>query len=237
MPKTRSGKIVLWGSLWGMGILILALILEPTPENITLAVSITLSGIYTWLLYLTKDLWIKKWIGKPIRNAILLGSINAAVIETLFLLVEKTFGASGVAAHPNLMIDLLITMPWYISLVWAFVHIQKSHRFSPAIVLLLGAVYEMGADGIIGGLVMPGLMGNPVHLLEFLILSAVGAFWQFIPVYSSIVLPPTWILDHTDPPLDPTKKHWSRALLPLLILIPFSIYLVLVMGVISSTGG
>ena len=237
MPKTKSGKVVLWGSIWGIGILILALILEPTPENFTLAVSITLSGLYTWLLYLTRDRWIKNWIGKPIRNAILLGSINAAVIEILFLVVERIFGASGVAAHHNLFLDLLITMPWYIALVWAFVQIQKSHRFSPAFVLLLGAVYEMGADGIIGGLLMPGLMGNPVNLLEFLVLSALGAFWQFIPVYSSIVLPPAWILDHTDLPQEQTKKHWSRAFLPLLILIPFSIYLVLIMVIISSLGG
>ena len=228
---------MLWGSLWGIGILILALILEPSPENFTLAVSITLSGIYTWLLFLTKDRWIKKLAEKPIRNAIFLGSINAAVIETLFLVIEKAFGASGVAAHPNLLLDLLITMPWYIALVWAFVQIQNSHRFSAGIVLILGAVYEMGADGIIGGLLMPSLMGTPVNLLEFLVLSGLGAFWQFIPVYSSIVLPPAWILDQTDPPQEQTKKHWSRALLPLLILIPFSIYLVLIMIAISAPRG
>ncbi len=44
---SRLDKIILGGSLWGGGILLFAVILEPTPENITLAVSILLSGVYT----------------------------------------------------------------------------------------------------------------------------------------------------------------------------------------------
>lgn len=47
-------KIVLGGASWGGGILLYAVILEPTPENFTLAVSILLSGVYTWILFLTR---------------------------------------------------------------------------------------------------------------------------------------------------------------------------------------
>lgn len=237
MKLSRFGKFVLVGSLWGLAFSFFVVFLEPTPENLTLAVSITLSGLYTGLLFLTRDLWLKGFSRKPVPNAILLGSINAAIIETLFLVAEKAFGASGVAAHPNLVIDLLITMPWYIGMVWVFVKVQEKERFPLAAVLLLGAVYEMGADGIVGGVIMPAIMGSPLNLIEFLVLLPLAAFWQFIPVYSSMVLPPAWVLENSLPPAGSGKKHWSRAFLPLALLFPFSIYLILFLLAISFIGG
>ncbi len=237
MKLSRLGKFVLGGILWGLAFSFFVVFLEPTPENLTLAVSITLSGLYTGLLFLTKKFWLKGFSRKPVRNAILFGSFNAAVIETLFLFVEKAFGASGVAAHPNLLIDLLITMPWYIGMVWIFVKIQEKERFPLAAVLLIGAVYEMGADGIVGGVIMPGIMGTPVNLIEFTVLALLAAFWQFIPVYSSIVLPPAWVLESSLPPAESGRKHWRRAFLPLLLLFPFSLYLLLLMLAIGYLGG
>lgn len=233
MNLTRLGKFVLGGILWGLVVSFFVVFLEPTPENITLAVSITLSGLYTGLLFLTRTFWLKYLSKKPVLNAILLGSFNAAVIETLFLIVEKVFGASGVAAHPNLLIDLLITMPWYIGMVWIFVKVQDEEKFPLAAVLLLGAVYEMGADGILGGVIMPAIMGTPVNMIEFSVLAILANFWQFIPVYSSIVLPAAWVLESDPSPARSLKKRWRRALLPLLLLLPFSIYLILFMLVIS----
>jgi hypothetical protein len=46
-----------------------------------------------------------------------LDPINAAVIETIFLGAEKVCSAEGVATHPNLLIDLLMTMTWYIAMI------------------------------------------------------------------------------------------------------------------------
>ena len=129
MKLSRLSKFVLGGIFWGLAFSFFVVYLEPTPENLTLAVSITLSGLYTGLLFLTRKYWLNGLSGRPIRNAILLGSFNAAVIETLFLFIEKAFGASGVAAHPNLLIDLLMTMPWYIGMVWIFVKVQEKERF------------------------------------------------------------------------------------------------------------
>lgn len=237
MKLSRLSKFVLGGILWGLAFSFFVVLLEPTPENLTLAVSITLSGLYTGLLFLTRKFWLKGFSRKPVRNAILLGSFNAAIIETLFLIIEKAFSASGVAAHPNLLIDLLITMPWYIGMVWIFVKVQEKERFPFAAVLLLGAVYEMGADGIVGGVIMPAIMGTPVNLIEFTVLALLTAFWQFIPVYSSIVLPPAWVLESSLPPAESGKKHWRRAFLPLLLLIPFSLYLLLLMLAIGYLGG
>lgn len=236
MKLSRSGKIVLGGILWGLAFSFFAVFMEPTPENLTLAVSITLSGLYTVLLFLTRNFWLQGLSRKPVTNAILLGSFNAVVIETLFLIIEKSFGASGVAAHPNLLIDLLITMPWYIGMVWIFVKVQEEERFPLAAVLLLGAVYEMGADGFLGGVIMPAIMGTPVNLIEFLVLALLAAFWQFIPVYSSMVLPPAWILESALPAPEPGKKRWGRAFLPLTLLFPFSFYLVILMLIINILG-
>lgn len=232
---SRFDKIVIGGALWGGGILLFAVILEPTPENYTLAVSILLSGIYTWILFLTRRIWLKGLSKTPVINAVLLGSINAIVIETLFLFVEKAFGASGVAAHPNLLVDLLMTMPWYIGMVWIFVRVQKKEKFSWSGVLLLGAIYELGADGFVGGVILPAVMGNPTNIIQFLVFSALAAFWQFIPVYSSMVLPASWILENM--PANTEKPRWQRGLLPLLWLIPFTIYLIvflLFMGFVGS---
>ena len=227
MRQTPSGKIAFWGSLWGGGFLLLVVILDPTPENLTLGAAIPLSGLYTWLLYQTRDRWIERLASKPFRNAVLLGSFNAAVIETLFLAVEKGFGASGVAAHPNLLVDLALTMPWYFGMVWIFVKIQRQERFPAGVVLLLGGIYELGADGILGGVLLPALMGSPPDLLEFLILMLLGGFWQFIPVYSSMVLPPAWVLDSGLETSPLRHRKIARGFLPLLWLLPFSVYLFL----------
>jgi hypothetical protein len=49
------------------------------------------------------------------------------------------------------------TLPWYAGMVWIFVRVQRRERFPAAAVLLWGAAYEAGADGIVGGLVVVGL--------------------------------------------------------------------------------
>ena len=233
---SRIFKIVLFGSIWGVFALVLSVIIEPTPENFTLATSITLSGVYTLLLSCTKGIWLPQAQKKPVRNAIIIGIINAALIETLFLVIEKIFGAEGIAAHPNLLVDLILTMPWYIGMVWFFVMVQKEERFPFAGVLLLGAVYELGADGIIGGQIIPIIMGESINLLNSWIMMLVLAFWQFIPVYSSMVLPPAWILETGQAEETNTKPNWRRGLTPLLWLIPFAIYLIFLIIVIGFLG-
>jgi hypothetical protein len=237
MKYTRLEKLVGIGTLWGILILLISIVIEPTPENFTLGFSIIFSGLYTWFIWLSRGKWLPGLRKKSRRNAILLGSLNAAVIETLFLLFEKIFGASGIAAHPNLIIDLVMTMPWYVGMVWIFVRVQERESFPPAGVLLFGAVYELGADGVVGGQIIPMIMGEPINLLTSWILMLILAFWQFIPVYSSMVLPPTWVLDTAPIDGQSKKPRWRRGLLPLLWLLPFTIYiigLILVIGLWGS---
>jgi hypothetical protein len=139
-----------------------------------------------------------------------------------------------VAAHPNLLIDLLMTMPWYLGMVWIFARVQQEEQFPWSVVLLLGAIYELGADGIVGGMIMPAIMGESPDPLIFLALMGLAAFWQFIPVYSSLVLPAAWILER-----ESDREHrlrWWRGLRPLIWLIPFTLYLIFFMLLISGQG-
>jgi hypothetical protein len=160
-----------------------------------------------------------------LRHAVLLGIANAAVIETLFWATERLMGATGVAASENLLMDLVITMPWYIGMVMIFARVQNRRRFPAAVVLLLGALYEVGADGIVGGQIMPLLFGEPINLLESWLFLILLAAWGFIPVYSSMVLPPAWLLERIPSGPPSASPAWLDGLKPLLWLIPYMVYL------------
>jgi hypothetical protein len=47
----------------------------------------------------------------------------------------------------------------------------------------------------VGGLIVPAILGSAPAPLQHLAFLAGLAFWQFIPVYSSMVLAPAWVLD------------------------------------------
>jgi hypothetical protein len=62
-------------------------------------------------------------------------------------------------------------------------------------------------------------------------------FWQFILVYSSMVLPSAWILDTTPRPVEEDGSPIRDALKPLVWLIPFTAYLFLVLIVLGAISG
>lgn len=237
----RPQKITKWlaslGIPWAILTLSLITISEPSPENLTLFTSILGSGLYTLFLWLTRSLWLPHLDNRPLRNAAWLGIFNAAVIETLFLVMQHVFGAEGIAAHPNLLIDLLLTMPWYIMMVITFTRVQNVRRFSTPTVLLLGAVYEVGADGIVSEIIGMPFGGSQLFSLTFWVMMAGMIFWQFILVYSSMVLPPAWVLDRTPRPGPFPWPAWLDGLRPLLWLIPFTAYLVIVLLIIGALTG
>lgn len=215
------------GLAWALLVLILAAITDPTPANAAYLLAIPASGAYTLLLGLTRPLWLPRLSRRPIRSAALLSMANAVVVETIFLVAERITGAQDVAAHPNLLIDLLITMPWYVLLAITFVRVQHRQRFAPATVLLLGALYELGGDGVAGPLVGL-LMGDarilaPAYWLQMTLIHV----WAFIPVYSSLVLPPAWVVSGATPPNRPKPPAWRDALKPLVWVLPFALYVAL----------
>jgi hypothetical protein len=220
------------GTTWGLIMALIASVSDPTPENYTLTASVWVAGLYTLGLRITRKWWLPRLSKHPLRNAVIFGAFNAAVIETEFLLFEKLFGAEGVAAHPNLIIDLILTMPWYGLMVFTFVKVQDRWRFSVPTVLFLGGVYEMGGDGIVGSL-MEVLSGNfELFTWEYWLTMALLMFWVFIPVYSSMVLPPAWLVSTKDIPEQAGGSAWWAALKPMLWLIPFALYLLIILFII-----
>ncbi|GAB4425234.1 MAG: hypothetical protein Kow00106_21910 [Anaerolineae bacterium] len=203
-------------------LLLIAASLEPTAENKTLAVSVILSGLYTLFLGLSRRWWLPHLSRRPQGSAIVLGILNAVVIETLFLVAQAGFGAKGIAAHPNLAVDLLITMPWYIGVIMIFVRVQHRRRFSSEVVLLLGALYEVAADGVIGG-AFGGVIFTPMGWFFLVTI----AYWWFILVYSSIVLPPAWVIAQHPAPSKAEGAAWRDAIKPLYWFVPYTLYLVL----------
>ena len=226
-PSPWPRRVVIVGVAWAMAALLFGTIKDPTPKALAVIVAISASGLYTLALYATRRLWLPRLARRPVRNAILLGIFNAAVVETMFLVMEKITGAVGVAAHPNLIADLAITMPWYVPMIWTFVRVQNRRHFAAATVLLLAGLYESGADGILAGWLLPVVTGKmaPLDWGFFLLLPGV-MFWGFILCYSSFLLPPAWVLEAArapgESPALPLPHAWRDAMKPLLWLIPYA---------------
>jgi hypothetical protein len=233
--------LVVAGIAWAFAGLGISLASDRSPRNLTLIISITASGIYTLLLYLSRRAWVPWLERRPVAGATAIGVFNAALVEALFLAVQTALGATGVAAHQNLLIDWLITMPWYAGMVWIFVRVQRRERYSAAAVLLWGAAYEAGADGMVGGLLVPAILGSAPAPLQHLVFLAGLAFWQFIPVYSAMVLAPAWVLDaaarrRVEPAVSRSARFFP-GLKPFAWLAIYTVYLLVVLVVMGLVHG
>ncbi len=238
MNKSPRGLriLVIVGIIWAVIVLFASAGSEPTANNVCYLISIIGSGLYTLILYLLRPIWLPAAQKKPLRSAILIGVFNAAVAEVLFWAVQTTTGAHGIAASDNLWLDLIITMPWYTGMVILFVGAQNRQHFSTATVLLLGGLYEVGADGIVGGIIIPAISGTPPNLSQWLVLMVTLSFWQLILVYSSMVLPSAWVIAANPPtPVPEMRRAWRDSLRPLLWLIPYTGYAVLMLFLIYAT--
>ena len=221
-------------ALVGLGI---SLATDRSPRGLTLVISIAASGAYTLLLYFSRGAWLPWLARRPVAGATAIGIFNAALVEALFLAVQTALGATGVAAHPNLFMDWLITMPWYAGMVWIFARVQRRERYSAAAVLLWGAAYEAGADGMVGGLIVPAILGSGPGLAQHLAFLAGLAFWQFIPVYSSMVLAPAWVLGaaarrRVEPAVS-RPARFAPGLKPFAWLAIYTVYLLVVLVVMG----
>jgi hypothetical protein len=215
-------RVLAWaGIAWALLALVASNLADPGPGPAAFLVGIGGSGLLTLLLRATRRRWLPRLAGRRARrNAIALGIANAAVVETLFLAGQRLTGAEGIAADPNLALDLLVTMPWYAGMVWLFVGAQDRRRWPAATVLLLGAMYETGADAVVGGL-FGGAWARP---LASLALVALVAFWQFLIVYAPMVLVPSWVVATLAPREPQFRPAWRDALLPLAWLGPYALW-------------
>jgi len=221
------------GVLWGQVVLAAGTWRTPTPNNLTTFSAIETAGVYCLALFLTRRWWLPFLARRPALSAPAIGIFNAGLIEAEFWAYERLFGGSGVSASSNLLLDWLFTMPWYIGMVILFVRGQRRSRFPTVVLFLLGGLFETGADGVVGGQVMPWISGHPVALLSSWAFLVAIAFWEFILVYSSMILPPAWVIAAAFPGGSPPRRRWRDALMPLAWLVPYTAYLVLVLVVIG----
>lgn len=202
-------------------------------ENVndrTVSISTLFCGLSTFIFWCYRKkitFTIKRWNATPRTKFILIGSFGAVWVEFVFWLFEKIFGAVGVAAHPNLILDLVATMPWYILMIFLLWRVETTHRYTFTELLFLGGIYELGADGFIGSFLEGTLLLVTIPLIFLLIP-------LFVVVYSFIILPCSSLLREEIDGIR-QKKAMERkinkyifGLLPLVGLTPY-----LVLGILN----
>jgi hypothetical protein len=219
--------------IWFLSIMVLLLawIWGESVNDRTVAVSALICSLSTFLFWNSRkkiaDMWNVSW--SPRKSFILIGGLGAAWVETVFWVFEVLFGATGVAASPHLILDLLVTMPWYLLMVALLFTAQTRYSYSYTEILLLGGIYELGADGLFGQM-LEGMTGGGLLLVLFMIP-------LFVMVYSFIVLPPTYILRKEIESIrnTNTEKRIHKimgGLLPLLGLIPYFLIACIIKSII-----
>lgn len=200
------------------------------PEDRTSGAALILCAACTFLFWIGRNRVSRlfSWLHvRPAAKFVIAGSAGAVWVESVFWAFEKYFGASGIAANPNLAVDFAVTMPWYIlmmSLLWKVV---TRHRYSLMEVLFMGGVYDLFADGLLAG-TFKGQM-SPIYPVYLLVVYPI-----FFIAYSFMVLPPAAMLAGE---IEATRAsageaaRWRRylwALLPVAGLAPFLLLLLLI---------
>lgn len=153
----------------------------------------------------------------------LIGTVGAIFVETVVWVAQVYFKATGAAIHPNLLVDLLMTVPFYTLLCYFVAKWVIQLNFSWPMIAVTGGIYETGADGIVGNLIQLNFLGaliSPVLIPVFMI------------TYSPIILVPFLLAVRTVPTMSPAKKNYMILLKPLLalLILPLSIGAGLLLG-------
>ena len=232
---TRSRRLtvlVVAAAAWGCGWLLLLTLQTPTADGFARIVAVAATGLWTIAVYALRRGWwplARRW---PVAVATATGVAGGALVETLFWAVQRAYRVEGLATHPDLLVGLAITMPWYVLLVRSFVLAQRRRRFPLAQVLLLGALYRLGADAVVDGLLLNGVLLRP----EVWTALGVAWFWQFIVVYSPVVALPAVALAAEPAPVPARGRAWLDALRPLAWLLVYLGYVLLAAVVARAAG-
>jgi hypothetical protein len=169
--------------------------------------------------------------GQPLINYIVLrpwpkwlkvltvGLSGAIVIETVFWFWEKVIGAVGVSVSSNLLISIALTLPVYIMFLLLFWWIQKKYHYTTSEILVLGGIYQLGAETVMGtmfqGSLVWGLVYGTIGLPIFMI------------VYSAMMLPLAMLVKMIRPTAvlrGEKRDRYLWGLLPLVGLLPFVLW-------------
>ncbi len=205
--------------IWTLASLSLLIFSGPT---IFAATGILISGLSTLLFWIFRkpvSAVASKIRISPKKKFVLIGGLGAVWVEFEFWALEKVFGVS-LAAHPNIFLDLLVTMPWYILMVFLLWKVETKYSYSLFAILVYGGIYDFFADGILGMVLRTWEMslGNLVLLLI--------TFPVFILSYSFIVFPPSYLLrkEISKMRTEPRKGDLVKYLYGLLPLVGLLVY-------------
>lgn len=159
-------------------------LLNGAPKDRAIAI-----GYFAALIYTLTFVFILRNITQPFLRSfsrpqllfVTIGSLGAIFVETVIWSAQTQLHTSGIAIHPNLLIDLIMTMPFYILLCYLLSKIVLNYSFSWPSIALAGGFYELIADGVVGNLFQLNITGVLISPLFLPI---------FIVFYSPIVLVP-----------------------------------------------
>lgn len=203
-----------------LSLLLLLMVFSRDANNFTIIAATAVSAATTFLIWSNKNYLtekIGKWHASEKTKFILVGSAGALWVEFLYWFFEKLFGGQGLAVSTNLFYDWLATMPWYVLMVFILWQVVKKYNYSVKEILFFGGVYQVGADGFLNSVL------NSNFPQQFFI--GLAAFPVFVVTYSAIILPAFILSRKNNLPQKSFIKRYSYALLPLLGLVPYYIFI------------
>ncbi|MCS7364240.1 MAG: hypothetical protein NDF54_02225 [archaeon GB-1867-035] len=136
-------------AVWFLAILILTVhwIFNGGANDRTIGFSSLICGfssLFIWRFRAQLESRVNRWRWRPKTKFIFLGGIGALWVEFVFWLFERIFNASSIAASSNLLLDWLITMPWYLMMTYLLWYVVNKYLFSIFELLLLGGFMSFG---------------------------------------------------------------------------------------------
>ena len=217
--------LVFLGILYGIAISFFGASANVTGENIAILFAIAFSGSYTLLLYFTHRHWLPQLPETHIpRNAAWIAFANAVLVRTVILLFSQILRDSTASAGSHPSINLLLTLPWYIGLIYFFIRIQQKNRYHWTVVLLLAGFYDFILNLCVNGIVLPLLSGQSLPVLGSFLELLFAGYWQFVILNSPIFLSITWILEKDSSTVPSENRSFWQIFLPLVWIFPYLLY-------------
>lgn len=148
---------------------------------------------------------------------LLIGGLCALWVEVEFWILEKIFGVP-IAASPDLILDLIGTMPWYLIMLFLLWKVESKYSYSLYTILIFGGIYDFFADGILGTILTVG--GLPLETLIILIIT----FPVFVIAYSFILLPSSYLFKKSKNEKKFQRENWIKYFYGFLPLVGLLIY-------------
>lgn len=160
-------------------ILLIVWLSGPDNNNKVVATAVLTIGLLSFLFY-EENNSLTNWLSRNGRfiffKFMSLGLIGAILSEIIFWFWEKALiGREGVIISQSLLTDWMVTLPVYFLILLSFWFIQKRKNYSLGRVFVIGGVYELIAEGLVGGFfkgsilfsLIYGIIGLPIFMVVY----------------------------------------------------------------------